>query len=689
MLNGLMFFSLITLVQPVDGTPAIQAPPQVEIVVVRGGVPRRGEDRTAEVRFDAQTLKSASDVRVDEVLRQVPGVGLFRRTPSTTANATIQGISLRAIAPNGAGRALVTLNGVPQNDPFGGWIYWGRYDPAVLKSVSVKRGASGTGFGPLALTGALALEEQTQIDAVAHASTFFGQGVRLGFARGQNLDQGRLTLSLGHEESGGDYIVGASQRGLVDAPVGFSFSHATLSARIAQRGGDLVVRAGAFQEAKDAGLIGGESGAHGLDVSVSRILDTSKGQLTMLTFAQGRDFSNVAIAVNTQRSLATPSLNQYATPSSALGATIDFQPQDSLPAFGIEWRRAQGETREYFRYLGNDFTRSRRAGGQQDLIGIRLATQSNIAIGQTGFSVDGVLRLDHWSHSKAIRAETDRFTGQTLLSEAAPDQSGQLVSGRASLEGFGKGLRLSAYRTFRPPSLNELHRPFRLGNDVTEANSALEPETLVGLDLDWLFDGNAFGVNFRGQTTLFANRLHDPIANLTIGVGPATFPRIGFLPAGGSARVRANIGQVDAFGLESQIEWQRHDQKLSGFLALSITDAQVDGATQLPQLTGKRPAQAPQWSAAAGVRWRVSQRNNLAITLRGEGARFEDDLNTRNLSGFGALDVRFEHDVSDAANVFFAVDNALDHIIQTGRSGEGILTIAPRRAIKLGVTFTG
>src|SRR4051812_36762510 len=61
---------------------------------------------------------------LDEALRQVPGLSLFRRNSTLSANPTVQGVSLRSIGASGAGRALVTLDGVPQNDPFGSWVIW-------------------------------------------------------------------------------------------------------------------------------------------------------------------------------------------------------------------------------------------------------------------------------------------------------------------------------------------------------------------------------------------------------------------------------------------------------------------------------------------------------------------------------------------------------------------------------------
>ena len=60
------------------------------------------------------------------MLRQIPTFSLFRRTSSLAAHPTAQGVSLRGIGPSGVSRTLVLLDGVPFNDPFGGWVYWTR-----------------------------------------------------------------------------------------------------------------------------------------------------------------------------------------------------------------------------------------------------------------------------------------------------------------------------------------------------------------------------------------------------------------------------------------------------------------------------------------------------------------------------------------------------------------------------------
>jgi outer membrane receptor protein involved in Fe transport len=669
-----------------DPSAASRSVEASEIVIVRGERLRATPEPVAQTSLSGTTLQSQAGVRLDEALRIVPGIGLFRRTSSGAANATIQGLSLRPIAPNGAGRAFVSLDGVPQNDPFGGWIFWGRYDPAFLERVDVKRGASGAGFGPMALTGTLDLVEARGQSRLVQAS-IGSLNSRHGAARGSVRTQGAVFTAMGaFDRTDGAFGVSPSQRGLVDQPINSEAMSLTLVTDIARDNGAWSFRASGFTESKSAGLIGGQSSAEGFDVSVARRVEGDWGQARFLLYGQGRDFSNQGVAVAAGRTSATPSLDQYATPASALGGSIVVAPlsASNLPILTVDWRRAQGQTQELFRYIGQGFTRARIAGGQQDLVGLGAALPRALPVGASGIVLDGAVRLDYWANSDARRVETDRTTGALTLNESPANKDGFLASGRVSLSVFEGQARLSAYRTFRPPTLNELHRPFRVGNDVTEANGALVPETLTGLDLDFKRSVSVSGGTMQGFATLYANRLYDPIANVTVAIGPGILPRVGFLPAGGSLRERRNVGRVDAVGVEAMFSWAGQASQPSWQLGLSMTDARVEGGVALPQLTGKRPAQAPIWSASASLTWPIASVGQLSATLRGEGARFEDDLNTRKLAAYGVADVRLERQLNPNTTMFVSVENVLDQKVSTALSGDGIVSLTQGRVVRIG-----
>src|SRR4051794_8039364 len=104
-----------------------------------------------------QDVSVQPGVNLDDRLRAIPGFTLFRRSSSLVANPTTQGVSLRGLGSSGASRTLVLWDGVPVNDPFGGWVYWTRISPRELDRVEVSRGASTSLFGDRAMSGAITL----------------------------------------------------------------------------------------------------------------------------------------------------------------------------------------------------------------------------------------------------------------------------------------------------------------------------------------------------------------------------------------------------------------------------------------------------------------------------------------------------------------------------------------------------
>jgi outer membrane receptor protein involved in Fe transport len=289
--------------------------------------------------------------------------------------------------------------------------------------------------------------------------------------------------------------------------------------------------------------------------------------------------------------------------------------------------------------------------------------------------------------SDGHRLELDRATGAALLDETYPDRSGEVASARLAVRrdlGNGWAARAAAYSGFRPATINELHRPFRVGNDITEANPGLEPERLQGVEtgLSWDHASTTFGA------TLFWNRIEDAIVNVTIGTGPgviAALPRGGFVPAGGVLRQRQNAGTIEATGIELNAE-QRLD-RVTLTAAVSWTDAELDGGTAAPQLTGLRPAQAPEWSATAGIDWRTTDRLTLSSRARYESTRFDDDLNSRTLDAALTVDARADFSLRQGLTLYAVADNLFDEDVAVSQTGDGVSGYGPPRTLRAGVSL--
>jgi outer membrane receptor protein involved in Fe transport len=346
---------------------------------------------------------------------------------------------------------------------------------------------------------------------------------------------------------------------------------------------------------------------------------------------------------------------------------------------GADVRGATGESRERATYTAGKFTKSRKAGGQTLVAGLYAEASTEVS----GWLLTGGVRADEWSESNGERVEASLITGVTTLNNRPADRDGLLPTARLGARreiGGGWAWRVATYAGFRPATLNELHRPFRVGNNITESNPGLDPERLYGAETG--FDFHREGL--KASATLFYNQLNDAITNLTIGVGPGTFPIAGFVPAGGVLRQRQNAGAIDATGLEAEAEQALFaGVSLRGSLAYAYS--KVDGGTQAPQLDGKRPALTPRFTGTFGVNWQVNPAVDLHLGGRYESARFDDDLNTLRLRPSFTADFRADWRLNSRLGVFLAVDNLTDAKVQTAETADLIYSYDAPRVVRVGV----
>lgn len=663
--------------------PADLPPPPASPVVVYAPrlAPMAGEAAFDTVQVPHEVLRL--NPRLDEALTATPGVSLFRRTTSLAANPTTQGLSLRAIAPSGAGRALVTLDGAPQNDPFGGWVIWSALPSEAMAEASIVRGAGAGPYGAGALTGVVALQERgvggglQALEASAGSRDSYRAAVAYG-APG-------LLITASGESTDGYTPVRGSAAGAADLPLWLRT--ANVAFRVQHDVGDAQgsARVGLYSERRGSGLAGAYSEATGLSATFTLAKPRQPEALgwRLQAWMRASDFSNTSVAVAADRNSTTPANDQYSTPAQGYGVNAALQGGQGRFGWeaGADARLTRGVEFERFRYMNGAFTRERKAGGETSVAGVYVdADWTN-----DPWLLTGGVRVDAWRSGRAVRREQDIVTGALTLDEHPSGSNGVTPTARAGVRytvNPNLWLRAAGYAGFRPPTLNELHRPFRVGNDITEANPGLKPEKLYGAE-----------AGFGGQTsfaswsaTAFYNQLKDPITNVTVGFGPGTFPTAGFVPEGGVLRQRRNAGRIDAWGVEGDAAGAI-SETLSWRAAFAYTHARVDGGAAAPQLTDNRPAQAPAFAATGGLEWRPLDRLSLAAALRYESTRYEDDLNSRKLKAGLQFDGRAGWRIAEAAEVYIAAENLGDADIAVGQTANGVTSYSAPRTVRVGVSY--
>jgi outer membrane receptor protein involved in Fe transport len=662
---------------------------EARTIVVQGGALANAKSENS-LSTDIVALTDRPAERVENALRELPNVQQFRRSDARSSNPTSQGITLRGIGGNASSRAALLLDGVPQADPFGGWIAWPGYDALPLHSARVTRGGGSVGAGPGAVAGTIHLfsaDPGNSLDLTA------GYGSRSSFeakaALGRELgDNGQLTFSASYARGDGFVPTIESQRGAVDRPAPFEQAGAALRL-VAPLDAQTEVQANlrAFTDQRDRGFAFSDNANSGADASL-RLVGRGTWQWSALVYGQLREFSSRFASIADDRSSAVQVLDQFAVPSTGVGARAELRPPvhpNVELRIGGDWRRVDGETQENFFFQNGVPGRSRRAGGTSDTIGGFAELSWDVS---DHLLLTGGGRIDFWSIDGGFRREIELinpFPGAVRSDDIFGDRSGEEFTAQA---GFAFrvapewALRGSAYLGWRLPTLNELYRPFRVGADATAANELLAPERLKGAEIGVEFDAgdrSSFALNG------FYNRLEAAIANVTLGRGPGVFPGVGFVSGAGVFRQRLNVDAIDSYGIEAQAKFDLTD-RLSLSAAYSFVDATVHASGSAPALDGQRPAQVAQHSGLAELAWQDSDdRGSAALTLRYVGPQFEDDLGSERLADALTLDARGEWRLAERLALFARVENLFDREIQAGISGDGIIERASPRTIWFGL----
>ena len=656
-------------------------PPQLPPVVVSV---TRFEQRADEAPASV-TVLTRDDVRqsasqtVDDLLRQVPGFSLFRRTSSVVGHPTTQGVSLRGLGPSGTSRALVLVDGIPSNDAFGGWVYWNRMPMLGVDQIEVVRGGGSSAWGNYAIGGVVNVLTRRPVERAALFEASYGShdtynlDLLLAEARGPF----RASLEGNRFDTGGYKVVKESRRGSID--VDADSSHTTVNGRVelvAAPDTTLFMTGSFYEEARGNGtpLQFNHTDYGALSIG-GRVGAVERGEVSFAVFADLQEFRSTFSTQALNRNSETLALDQR-VPTTSAGGLLQWGLRlgDHRLGAGGDVRWVEGETHERVYNVGT-FVRSRIAGGQQLISGVFVQDAWKPA---PALELLGGVRLDYWTVYDAERTEKFPAPNSGVPAfHAFSDIERLIASPRVAALVHATpttDVRLSAYQGFRVPTLNELYRVFRVRNDVTVANEHLRPERVTGGEI---------GVHQRlgpveGRITGFWNDVKDLVANVTLA------GRLPDCPAGTTCRQRQNLDLARVRGIETELELRvaRDWRILASHL---YTDARVEEAVQQPALEGKRLAQVPEHTATLGLRYQNPAIVTAAVTARYVGSQFEDDLNTLPLGSYVVFDVTLSRAVTRWAEAFVAVENLLDRTYATGRTTDGVVSVGAPRLVRGGI----
>lgn len=654
------------------GTPEEPKPPclseQVTVTAARADA-RVGDTPASVAVLPRPALEVTAAPTIDDALRQVVGFGLFRRTGSLTANPTVQGVSLRGLGASGASRSLVLLDGLPLNDPFGGWVYWGRVPRLAVERLEVLRGGSSDLYGSGALGGVAQIVTRPPGDdrGLEAEASVGGSGFLNGLLTSHASSErwgGRFSAQALHTD--GHLAVDPADRGAVDRPV--ASWNAALDATVERRldgDGRVFLRGMYYDEARENGTPTQKNATWIGLVAAGYDRGAWSWRLWGSTQELEQSFSTVSDDRETERLV-----REQQVPADAVGASGQWTRSIGsrhLLVAGLEGRLVQGTTHETG-YFGGRVTSQLEAGGEQLSGAVFLEDRVQI---HPRWLLTAAARFDAWSQRDGHSRLTRPSQPDAPTESASPDRSETALSPRLGLL-FRASDTLSfsgaGYGAFRGPTLNELYRGFRVGSIVTQANPALTAERLWGGEVGALLTRGPVAL----RLTAFDAEVRDAVANVTLEVEDGLV-----------TRQRQNLGRARSKGLEveGEVRLGSNGALVAGY---TLIDSRVKSFPADPSLEGRRLPHIPPHQAVLQARYDSDWR--VGVQARWVGEAYEDDRNSLVLDSAFIFDALVARRVGGGIELFIAAENLFDAAVVVGRTP--VRKLGAPRTIRGGIRFS-
>lgn len=637
-----------------------------QIIVSATRTPTRLADAPlADLQISAAELQTAPALAIDDVLRQVPGFSLFRRSGSETTNPSTMGVSLRGLGASGASRAVVLEDGLPLNDPFGGWVYWGRVPRTAIESVEVAEEGSSNLYGSDALGGVVQMLTRPPSSGGLDMEISYGNENTPDISLWSGGSTGSWDASFSGQvfHTTGYILVPSAARGIVNTPAGSEDASldATLGRRLA-REGRAFGRGWYYNESRRNGTpiqtnrtaIGG--GALGMDAPMG-----SFGSLALRVFGDGQDLHQNFSSVSANQMTETITDSQI-VPAQQLGGYAQWaRPAGWHQNLVLEFDANEiiGRSNETL-FSSGAASRDVSAGGRQRTFGI--LGEDLIRVSPT-WLISASARFDRWNDFDAsllctpltslssASCDPPAAPGPPMLTPFA-DRAENAFSPRFTvIHRFTPGFSVSAsfYRAFRAPTLNELYRNFRQGTTETLANSSLRAEQLTGGEASAGWNAPGQRVELRG--TFFWDDVANPIANVPMAAIVCA------LNPAPQCQQRENLGRTRSAGFEFDAV-ARVTSRWRFTAGYQYANSVVASAPADPALAGLWVQQVPRNVLTFEVNY--TRPLLLTFSVDGRWVGMQYDTNQSPLGQFFVLDGEAAHSFGHGVELFVAAQNVFN-----------------------------
>jgi outer membrane receptor protein involved in Fe transport len=626
---------------------------QVTVTAYRAPLGELESPVTSRV-LSERALRSTAAITLDDQLRQLPGVELFRRSPSLVANPTSQGVSLRGLGSTSASRTLVTEDDVPLNDPLGGWIHWQEQPELAIRSIELVRGGASSLYGSSAIGGVISVvPTRPTLDQFEVNESYGGEGTYDDSLMAQTKRGPWGLLAAGGLIGTDGYIQEApSQRGPVDVPSNVHSQNALAMMEHQAGALRLFVRGSGFNEQRHNGTP--------FQYNATRLVRYNTGgdwktptnaTLNLRLYGSDERYRQTFSSLSNLPTVGNPacSLRCGETPTK-----FSFVPDNELGA-SAHWSQPLGAG--VLLLAGADVRDVRVWDFEQSLTG-GAVTNLHDHQRDSGLYAQAMWVRNAWTLTASGRMDwfqnydghqvTLTVSGWVPSTAQPPQRDEDIFDPRIGLSrklGNHWALSASGFRAFRAPTPNELYRATQVGAQLTLPNGYLRSERATGWETG-LAAERSWGTV---RASYFLTEVNRPIVALSTGTNLYT---------------RENLGQIESRGVSLDYELMpRRWLAVNG--GYQYAHAVVSRGTQD---LGRWIPEVARNLASLNVRAFKPAIGTLSLQSRLSGHQFDDDANAYLLHGYFRLDAYASHDFGHRFELFAAGENLLDRSIEVSKT---------------------
>jgi outer membrane receptor protein involved in Fe transport len=609
--------------------------------------------------LSATQLSTTAALPLDDQVRQLPGIEMFRRSSSLVANPSSQGISARGLGSTSASRTLVTQDDVPLNDPIGGWIHWEEQPELAIQSAELVRGGASDLYGSSAIGGVLnMITVRPTTDQLEVRSSYAGEGTYDGSALASaKLGPWGILASGGTLGTDGYIQEAPFQRGPVDIASNMHSQNSLVVADHSSGPLRLFLRGSAMNEARGNGTLFQTNGTRLWRYATGADWQRPRGDTGVLrlygstehyrqTFSSISNTHTTADPTCTYRCGETPS-KFVLVPVNELGAAAHW-----THPFGSGLVALAGADSHDVRYwdreqsLGSSTTLNNLHDHQRDsgLYGEVLWTHR-------AWTASGSARMD-WFQNYDGHQLTSTPSGWVPSATQPTQRDENLFDPRLGISRkflTHWAVSTSGFRAFRAPSPSELYRSTQVGNKLTLPNGNLLSERATGWETGIASEWHWGTI----RSSYFLTQVNRPIVAVTTNSNSSPI-----------LLLRENLGQIESRGVALDFELApQHWLSVDGgyqFAHATVTRGPIDLGNWIPEVARNM--------ATLNLRAYKPALGTLSLQSRLSGRQYDDDANLFLLHSYFRMDAYASHDIGHRLQLFAAGENLFDRAIEVSKT---------------------